>query len=48
MAKKQNNEKTKQQIKTNKDEQTVGTQRVGYFATLVPAIPKFKGICPNC
>ena len=43
MAKKQNNEK-----KTNKDEQTVGTQRVGSFATLVPAIPKFKGICPNC
>ena len=42
MAKKQNNEK-----KTNKDEQTVGIKRVGFFATLVPAIPKFKGICPN-
>lgn len=42
MAKKQNNDK-----KANKDEQKVGTKRVG-FATLVPAIPKFKGICPNC
>lgn len=43
MAKKQNDDK-----KANKDEQKVGTKRVGFFATLVPAIPKFKGICPNC
>nr|DAU56269.1 MAG TPA: hypothetical protein [Caudoviricetes sp.] len=43
MAKKQNNDK-----KANKDEQKVGAKRVGFFATLVPAIPKIKGICPNC
>nr|DAE25160.1 MAG TPA: Reverse gyrase zinc finger [Siphoviridae sp. ctXX925] len=29
-------------------EKSSGFQRHTTFATLVPIIPKFKGICPNC
>lgn len=40
--------KTKKKEERKKIELSFNFQRQTTFATLVPVIPKFKGICPNC
>lgn len=40
--------KTKKKNEEKYAEVSATFQRPITFATLVPAIPKFKGYCPNC
>ena len=40
--------KTKKKEESKQIEISSNFQRQTTFATLVPVIPKFKGICPNC
>lgn len=39
---------TKKKEGSKKIEKSSNFQRQTTLATLVPVIPKFKGICPNC
>lgn len=39
---------TKKKEESKQIEKTSNFQRHTTLATLVPVIPKFKGICPNC
>ncbi len=40
--------KTKKKDESKPIEESSNFQQHTAFTTLVPVIPKFKGICPNC